>query len=63
MESVGKAGMSDVDGSGDVLRYINLALTQREYDLMGAARVVIQAEIRKNLTWTEFFIELARRVA
>ncbi len=49
------------DQVGDVGRYMTLELTQEEYDVLMAARLKVQLEKLKQLTWPEFVLELARR--
>ncbi len=47
--------------AGENSRFITLELSQAEYDVLTDARITVQAEIRKELTWVDFVLELARR--
>jgi hypothetical protein len=46
----------------EAARYIHLAVSQAEFDVLSATRLKVQADICKELTWPEFFLELARRI-
>ena len=48
--------------AGDVDRYVTLTLSQAEFDFLTATRLTLQAQLKKELTWPGFVLELARRI-
>lgn len=47
----------------DMVRYLSLELAGPEFDLLEGAKLRLQAQLGRKLSWPEFFLQLARGVA